>query len=378
MTKITEKTRSISLERNLLKRQTLALGELFCGPGGLGIGAFSTQIANDRELFCVKHAWANDYDEDTCKTYIQNICPDNPDTVFCQDVRKFDIKSLDPIDVFAYGFPCNDFSIVGEQKGFDGEFGPLYTYGIRVLDYFKPKIFIAENVGGIASANEGKSFKKILNDLQRAGNGYDITANLYRAEEYGVPQTRHRVIIVGIDKSLNKVYKVPAPFTLNKPMTAKEALENPPIPENVSNNETTKQSEIVVERLKLIKPGENVWTADLPKKYQLNVKGAKLSQIYKRLDPNKPSYTLTGSGGGGTHGYHWKEPRALTNRQRARIQTFPDDFVFVGSKESVRKQIGMAVPPLLSKVIFEGVLKTLAGVEYAHVPSNLDSQLTMF
>ena len=89
-----------------------------------------------------------------------------------------------------------------------------------------------------------------------------------------------------------------------------------------------------------------------------------MSQIYKRLDQNKPSYTITGSGGGGTHGYHWDEPRALTNRERARIQTFPDDFVFEGSKEEVRKQIGMAVPPRAAKIIIEAILKTFAGVPY--------------
>ena len=91
-------------------------------------------------------------------------------------------------------------------------------------------------------------------------------------------------------------------------------------------------------------PGENAWNSSLPKHLQLNVKGAKLSQIYRRLYPDRPAYTITGSGGGGTHGYHWSEPRALTNRERARLQTFPDDFVFKGGRGSVRKQIGMAVP----------------------------------
>ena len=100
---------------------------------------------------------------------------------------------------------------------------------------------------------------------------------------------------------------------------------------------------------------------------QLNVKGAKISQIYKRLDPSKPSYTVTGSGGGGTHVYHWKENRALTNRERARLQTFPDSFVFSGSKESVRKQIGMAVPVLGAKIIFEAILKTFARTAYPYI-----------
>ena len=99
---------------------------------------------------------------------------------------------------------------------------------------------------------------------------------------------------------------------------------------------------------------------------QLKINGAKISQIYRRLDPNKPAYTVTGSGGGGTHVYHWKENRALTNRERARLQTFPDDFIFVGSKESVRKQIGMAVPVDGARIIFESILNSFAGLDYEH------------
>ena len=124
-----------------------------------------------------------------------------------------------------------------------------------------------------------------------------------------------------------------------------------------------------------IKPGENAFTANLPKHLQLNVRGAKISQIYKRLDPDKPAYTVTGSGGGGTHMYHWKENRALTNRERARLQTFPDDFVFIGSKESVRKQIGMAVPCIGAKVIFESILKCFAGISYSYIAPNMEPLL---
>jgi site-specific DNA-cytosine methylase len=104
---------------------------------------------------------------------------------------------------------------------------------------------------------------------------------------------------------------------------------------------------------------------------KLNVKSARMSHIYKRLDPNRPSYTITGSGGGGTHVYHWSEPRALTNRERARLQTFPDDFVFMGSKESVRKQIGMAVPAEGAKHVFSAILKTMGGINYDSVEANL-------
>lgn len=345
------------------------LGELFCGPGGLAYGAINANINN--EEFGIVHEWATDYDRSTCDTYIHNICPEHPESVICEDVRKLDINSLSPIDALAFGFPCNDYSLVGEQKGINGTFGPLYTYGVKVLKKHKPMWFLAENVGGIRSANEGAAFKKILSELEKSG--YKIYPHLYKFEQYGVPQARHRVIIIGIRKDLPYEYKVPSPEPYKDvDVSVRTALENPPIPTDAPNHEFTKQSAIVVERLKHIKPGENAWTAELPEHLKLNVQGAKLSQIYKRLDPNKPAYTVTGSGGGGTHIYHYAEPRALTNRERARLQTFPDNYVFIGSKEIVRRQIGMAVPPKGAQVIFEAVLKTFAGIPYDSVPCNID------
>jgi DNA (cytosine-5)-methyltransferase 1 len=356
----------------------LKFGELFCGPGGLALGALRAKARTVDKVYSIEHTWANDYHKSTCETYRRNICSQNPESVICCDVRKLDISSLGKIDVFAYGFPCNDFSIVGEQKGFDGEFGPLYMYGVKVIDEYCPKFFVAENVGGISSANNGLAFKKILNDLKNAGNGYNITSHLYRCEDYCVPQTRHRIIVVGVDKKLDLFYKVPAPLTENNPVTAREALEKPPIKKDAPNHVVRSASENVEQRLKRIKPGENAWTADLPKHLRLNVKGAKLSQIYKKLDPDKPSYTITGSGGGGTHGYHWKDPRALTNRERARIQTFPDDFVFEGSYGDVRRQIGMSVPPKMSQIIFTSLLKTFAGIRYPSISANMDVGSDLF
>lgn len=351
------------------KKIVFNLGELFCGPGGIALGASNLLVENNNIEYSIHHTWANDYHEDTCSTYKHNF--PHAKIIF-EDVKKLKIKELPKIDCFAYGFPCNDFSLVGESKGLKGEFGGLYTYGVKVIDTFNPKFFVAENVGGLTSANEGKAFEKIVNDLSTAGiNGYDLVIHKYKFEEYGVPQTRHRIIIVGIDKTLKLHYRVPAPTTLNNFISSKKAIENPPIPKDAKNHEITAQNQRVVERLKYIKPGENIWQTKLPKHLEINVKSAKLSQIYKRLDPNKPSYTITGSGGGGTHGYHYKEDRALTNRERARIQTFPDDFYFVGKKESVRRQIGMAVPPLGAKIIFESILKTFAGIEYDFVSPNI-------
>lgn len=347
------------------------LGELFCGPGGLAIGATTASI--DNPDYKIVHQWANDYDQNTCNTYTRNICPDRPESVICHDIRSLNLEDLykiGEIDALAFGFPCNDFSVVGEQKGFDGNFGPLYTYGIQVLKACKPKWFLAENVGGLQSANEGKAIQVIFKAMKEAG--YRIYPNLYKFEEYGVPQARHRVIIIGIRDDLPYEFRIPstAPY-VNVDVSCQNAIENPPIPANAANNERTAQSAIVVERLNHILPGQNAFTADLPEHLRLNVRGAQISQIYKRLDPTKPAYTVTGSGGGGTHIYHWAEPRALTNRERARLQTFPDDYVFEGNKESVRKQIGMAVPAKGAKVIFEAILKTFAGIEYESMPANI-------
>lgn len=353
---------------------TYKMGELFCGPGGIALGAHNA--ADKVPGIKVKHAWANDYDPTTADTYRENTPGASEETVYVGDVRELDTDALPPIDGFAFGFPCNDFSLVGKQKGLDGTYGPLYSYGINVLKSHKPEWFVAENVGGLSGANEGLAFPYILREMQRAG--YTVVAHKYRFEEYGLPQARHRIIIVGLRNDIaakGAEFKVPAPTTLepSKMRTSKQAITEPPIPEWATNNEPTRQSEVVKQRLAYIKPGENAFNAtDMPEELRLNVRGAKLSQIYKRLDPNKPAYTVTGSGGGGTHIYHWEEPRALTNRERARLQTFPDWYKFIGSKENVRRQIGMAVPPDGAQVVFEALFKTLEGIPYESIEPNID------
>jgi DNA (cytosine-5)-methyltransferase 1 len=363
------------MKLNNSKMKKIVMGELFCGPGGIAIGA---ELANNSisEIAGVEfeHGWAVDYHQETVGTYRRNVKGASERTAICEDVRKITasrLKKIAKINGFAYGFPCNDFSLVGEHKGIDGNFGPLYTYGIPILEAHEPEFFIAENVGGIRSANEGKTLLKILDDLSNAGKGYEITPHLYKFEEYGIPQARHRVIMVGIRKDLGLIFNPPAPTHLKNFQNCKDAIEQPPIKSNAANHDRTKQHPRVVERLKHIKPGENAWTADLPDSLKLNVTGAQISQIYKRLDPTKPAYTITGSGGGGTHVYHWHENRALTNRERARLQTFPDTFVFEGSKESIRRQIGMAVPPEGARILFEAIAKTLGGVPYDFVGSNV-------
>ena len=349
-----------------------SIGELFCGPGGGGLGASLAKIEAAGETHCFEHSWASDLDLDTCKTYSKSVLLSNKELsekVICGDARELDLEdpnSFPRVEGFLFGFPCNDFSIVGESKGMSGKFGPLYKQGIRVLSRpDSPDWFLAENVGGLTSANEGKAFTAITKEME--GAGYNLVAHKYKFEEYGVPQKRHRIIIIGIKNELGLKFRVPKPFDYQ--VSAKTVLDD--IPSHATHNEKTNQSATVVERLKHLKAGQNAWHPDLPAHLQLNVKGARLSNIYKRLLPDQPAYTVTGSGGGGTHMYHWEEPRALTNRERARLQTFPDNFQFVGSKESIRKQIGMAIPPLGAKIILEAILKTLADVEYDFIEPNL-------
>ena len=339
------------------------LGELFCGPGGIGYAAKTAAIED--ASYRITHAWANDCDKDTCRTYAKNVSGDES-TVIREDIRSLNydkLAAISDIDALAFGFPCNDFSVVGEKKGIEGVFGPLYKFGIKALKRFQPLWFLAENVGGLRNSNDGRAFESILSEMHQAG--YSLYPHLYKFEEYGVPQARHRIIIIGIHKDQKTVFRVPSPKPyLSESRTCRDALENPPIPENALNNEPTAQSVNVVERLKYIKPGENAFSASIPESLRLNVKGAKISQIYRRLNPDKPAYTVTGSGGGGTHVYHWSEHRALTNRERARLQTFPDHFEFLGSKESVRKQIGMAVPVDGVRIIIESVLRSFANIHY--------------
>ena len=339
-------------------------GELFSGPGGLAVGA---KIANEEypdKEYKIIHTWANDIDESACETFKENIAKDTLNSVYHCPVQELKIEELAPIDALTFGFPCNDFSIVGEQKGFDGNYGPLYSYGVKALNIHKPLWFIAENVGGLQSANDGVAFKTIIKHLK--DEGYELTPHLYKFEEYGVPQTRHRILIVGLRKDLGLRFEVPAPITEN-PISAKVALTEPPIPNDALNNELTQHKKKVIEMLSHIPPGENAWYEGVPEELRLNVKGAKLSQIYKRLNPDKPAYTVTGSGGGGTHVYHYEELRALTNRERARLQTFPDDFYFKGGKEKVRQQIGMAVPPRGIAEIYKAIFNTFKGVKYPSI-----------
>ncbi len=366
------------------------VGELFCGPGGLAIGARQATdfLSLDHDV-SLEHVWANDTDPDTCRTYLRNVlkpefgdkarlvtaahCDDScSGVVINQDVRELDISALQPVDGFAFGFPCNDYSTIGESRGLEGAYGPLYTYGIEVLARHKPKWFVAENVAGLKSANEGSALRMILAALREPSNGvkYKLVPHLYSFDEYGVPQRRRRIVIVGIRDDLGVDFEVPSPeLYTDLDISAAGALSG--LRRGVPNHELPNLTARVVERLTHIRPGQNAFNAELPEHLRLNVRGLTNSQVYRRLEPDKPAYTVTGAGGGGTLMYHWAEPRALTNRERARLQTFPDSFVFEGGRESVRKQVGMAVPVSGAEAIFVALFRSFLGIPYPSVDSNM-------
>ena len=353
-------------------KQNITFGELFCGPGGMSQGAKDTKISSFGDTYKFIHKWALDNDLDSCETYKNNI---KPDRIINEDIRLFNnklkknIEKLQKVDAIGFGFPCNDFSNLGEKNGLLGKYGPLYKEALKIGNLINPKFFVAENVTGIKSSDRGNSFEIIKKDMKLKGR-YNVYSHLYKFEQYGIPQKRHRYIIVGIRSDFDFIYNPPAPTTpLEKQfVNCQKAIEG--IVAGTPNHDYYKSSSTVIERLKNIKPGFNAFNSDIPKKFALKVKGAKLSNIYRRLDPKKPAYTVTGSGGGGTKMYHWRVPRPLTNRERARLQTFPDNFVFSGKPESVRKQIGMAVPPSAAKIVFTSIIKTFLNQGYENIIPN--------
>ncbi len=120
------------------------------------MGAKMAKISLRGIEYGFSHKWATDYDFDSCETFRRNICPDSPHSVHHCDVKELDINSLPEVDILGFGFPCNDFSIVGESKGIRGKFGPLYQFGVKVINQHNPMVFVAENVSGIRGANGGE------------------------------------------------------------------------------------------------------------------------------------------------------------------------------------------------------------------------------
>jgi len=328
-------------------KKEIRVMSLFSGCGGMDLGF----LMAEHPIYRYKIVWANDFNKDACNTYRKNFNHD----IFCGDIWDIDLKNTPKADIIIGGFPCQDFSILQatDRKGMNTKRGLLYTKFVEAVKLKLPLFFVAENVKGLLSINKGWAIKKIAEDFARIDHaGYDVQYKLLNFADYGVPQNRQRVIIIGIRKNLGLKFVFPSSTHEGKHISSKAALEG--VEDVPYNNERMKINQETVRKLQIIPAGGNF--KDLP---EYKHKKSWMSLIYKRLHPDKPSPTIVASGGGGTLGYHYSEPRPLTNRERARLQTFPDNFVFEGNITEVRRQIGNAVPPKGIQPIAEQILKCL-------------------
>ena len=320
---------------------------LFSGCGGMDLPFHKAGF---------KVVWAIDSNQYACKTFSRNIA----DVIINDSIENIDIAQVPEAEICIGGFPCQDFSLIWKRPGLEGTRGNLYTYFLEFVNKKKPKAFVAENVKGLLSANNYQAIKQIISDFESIAPGYLVKPKLYNFADYGVPQFRQRVLLVGIrmDTGFNFVHPQPeyGPNRNNPYRTAGEALKN--VEAVLDNNKYHKIQTRTVEILNRIKPGGNF--SDIPKDSPYYVKGM-ISHVYRRIHPDKPSSTIIAGGGGGTWGYHYLEPRSLTNRERARLQTFPDDFVFEGSTTEVRRQIGNAVPPQGIAAVVEALIPLFKG-----------------
>ncbi len=320
---------------------------LFSGCGGMDLGFHNAG-------FNIK--WANDFDRKACETYAQNI----GNHIVCADITQLDYTIIPEADIIIGGFPCQDFSMIWQRGGIGTERGNLYKNFVDIVALKNPLMFIAENVKGILTANKKKAINQIIDDFSDIGAiGYKTIPYLINFANYGAPQLRERVLIIGIRKDIDLEFDIPSPtHSPENYLTAKEALKGV---EKVSfNNEHQNIQDSTIEKLKLIPPGGNF--TDIPRDSPHYVKGM-ISHVYRRLHPDKPSTTIIAAGGGGTWGYHFSEPRPLTNRERARLFGYPDDFVFEGSITEVRRQIGNSVPPIGITPIAKHIMKYLENVK---------------
>lgn len=301
---------------------------LFSGAGGLDIGF-------EKQGFNV--IWANDINKDACDTHRLWSKAE----VVEGDIGAIDFGQIPPSDVITGGFPCQGFSLAGPRK-IDDKRNVLYKHFVNLVEKKQPYIFVAENVKGILTLGQGKIMEAIVEDFSTRGMGYEVFPTLVNAADYGVPQDRYRVILLGIRKDLGvKKYKFPKP--LEDKVTLKEALENiqEPNPWDICQGAFSSR---YMSRNR--KRGWNEVSYTIP---------AMSKQV--TLHPSSPDMEKVGKDmwefgkNGVTRRFSWQEAAA--------IQTFPRDMVFVGDLTSKYKQIGNAVPVKLAEVVAEEVKKIL-------------------
>ncbi len=312
------------MKKHQTEKDSITVASLFSGCGGMDLGIIGGFD------FLGKHygktnfeiVWANELNPNACRTYRENF----GECVVQGDVSE-KIKTLPKsVDVVVGGFPCQDISINGKMLGIAGKRSCLYTYIVEAVKKTKPKVFIAENVGGLLLKQNEFSLKKIISDFNELG--YNLHYQLYHAEDYGVPQTRERVIFVGTRRDLPK-YNPPEVVT-KKPITAYMALHD-------------------LEDHPFDKEFSHIWS----------VAKASGEQGNRHLLANRPGYTMRAECHGNIQ-FHYSLPRRISMREAARIQSFPDTFKFPCGLRETERQIGNAVPPVLAWHIATAVKKILS------------------
>lgn len=296
---------------------------LFSGCGGLDLGfqgGFDF-LGHNYYKTGFNIIWANEINKSACKTYKLNI----GSHIRSGDIAE-EIKTIpSSCDVVIGGFPCQDISINGKMAGINGNKSRLYSYIVNAVKILHPKIFVVENVSSLLMARHRQSLEQIINDFSDIG--YNLHYKCYMASDFGVPQTRERVFIIGTQNGENK-FLPPQPIS-SLPITAREAIEDlEDIPKNVGFS--------------------HIWSE------------AKVSseQGNRKLIANRPGYTIRAECHGNIQ-FHYKLPRRISMREAARIQSFPDSFIFPCGLRETERQIGNAVPPVLAWHIALAVKKTI-------------------
>lgn len=309
---------------------------LFSGCGGLDLG-FVGGFEFLKRKYSKKNfkvIWANDIDEPACQTFANYFKHD----VVCGDITQilsgeftsklFDQPMPERVDIVLGGFPCQDFSHAGKRKGFNSKRGLLYQSMAEVIKRTKPVLFVAENVRGLLTLNGGEAIQIIIKDFEKLG--YHVVYKLLTAANYGVPQIRERVIIVGTRKD-----KLP-PFEHPKPILDEKNWVS--LKQAIGDLEKAREGEIA----------NHYWSKAKKNKGQGN----------SIVSADKPGPTMRTEHHGNIE-YHWNGKRRLSAREAARIQSFPDDFIFYPSTSSAYKQIGNAVPPVLAWHVATAIEKFL-------------------
>lgn len=305
--------------------------DLFSGCGGMSLGAINAGL---------KQKLAIEIDENASSTYKTNISKN----IICGDIRNIDNESFPQVDLVVGGFPCQPFSLAGLQKGFDDKNGDLFYQCLRVLNASKPKAFIFENVTGFLRLQNGIWMKQALAELKKLG--YTVNYQIMNTYNYGLPQKRERLFIVG--NLLGYKFEFPKPTKNGK--SVKEAIDDlKHFVDKDINHEPMKHTKRIIERFAEVEPGKTAKDA-MDKNPSLG--NAKITkQCYRRLIANEPAPTIVANFV--TTTIHYELNRNLTAREAARIQGFPDNFIFQGYKTRMSwqhglsqfEQIGNAVPP---------------------------------